>query len=116
MELKATCSIRYRPSVPLEFASPRGNSRVHELRSIRIDSTMDAPSTTVFAYASYSSLLLVSIKETPRALPVEASSNTLCTAALVRSVKFFIFSSLGNSTSKVLNREAVSHPKLHAPQ
>src|SRR2546428_3425233 len=116
MVLKATCSIRYRPNVPLEFASPCGNSLVRELKRIRIDSTMDAPSTTVFPYASYSSLLVVSTKETPRALPVELSTKTLRTAAFVRSVKFFIFSSLGNSTSKVLNREAVSHPKLHAPQ
>src|SRR6266702_2289763 len=116
MSLKATCSMRYRPSVPLEFASPCGNSRVRELKRIRMDSTMDAPRTTVFPYASYSSLLVVSTKETPRALPVEPSTKTLRTAAFVRSVKFFIFSSLGNSTSKVLNREAVSHPKLHAPQ
>src|SRR5256885_2649814 len=56
MSLKATCSMRYRPSVPLEFASPCGNSRVRELKRIRMDSTMDAPRTTVFPYASYSSL------------------------------------------------------------
>src|SRR6266436_5107987 len=59
MALNATCSIRYRPSVALEFASPCGNSLVRELKRIRMDSTMDAPSTTVFPYASYSTLLVV---------------------------------------------------------
>src|SRR5205814_10026435 len=76
--LKATCSMRYRPSVPLEFPSPCGNSRVRELKRIRMDCTMDAPSTTVFPYVSYSSLVVVWTDATPRALPVDASGNTQC--------------------------------------
>ncbi len=54
-------SVRYRPTVPLEFASPSGNDADFELRSRRADSQQLADSTTTRARTWCSVIVPVSM-------------------------------------------------------
>jgi hypothetical protein len=83
-----TCSQKYRPTTPDEFASPRTQSADFDSSSSRVDSSVDAASTTTRALKLNTSRLALSITRTPEARPVRASTRTSETVELGRMVRF----------------------------
>src|SRR6266568_7333960 len=108
-------SVRYRPTVPLEFARPLGWRTDRELRSRRADSHALAASTTTFARTVSSPPVAVSMYETPVASP-SVSVSTSRAMAPVTILSLPVFRAGGRSTDGVEKFEWVEQPRPHWPQ
>src|SRR6185437_4999528 len=108
-------SVRYRPTTPLEFASPCGNRDDLELRRSRADSHALAASTTTRACTCCTAPVFLSTYETPVAMP-RPSVVTSYAMALVTNVNFPVALAGGISTPELEKFEFVLQPRLHCPQ
>src|SRR4029079_13600170 len=88
--LKPTVSIRYRPTLPDEFASPCGCRDDFEFRSKRADSHALAASTTVRQRTCFSLPLVLSMYDTAVTLPL-ASVTSSRAIALAMTWTFPVF-------------------------
>ena len=83
-----TCSQKLCPTWPLELPIPFGCALDFDNSMRRVDSSVEAASTTTLACASYDRLVSVSMNDTPRAFPESLSTRITPTVALVRIVRF----------------------------
>src|SRR5437588_9209627 len=105
-----------RPSSPLEFASPLGNSGVVEFRRMRVDSSADAQRNTIRPRNSKAWRVWASITRTPDTFRVLGSNMRLCTTLCGRRVSFPVSRAAGSEELRLLKYERVLHPRWHGPQ
>jgi hypothetical protein len=108
-------SVRYRPTVPLEFASPWGNRLERELSRILADSHALAASTTTRASTRSSRPVALSMYTTPSArpeLPVVTSRTMAPVLRVSRPDR-----TVGSTSTLVEEKfELVLQPRKHCPQ
>src|SRR5258705_175333 len=108
-------SVRYLPTVPLEFASQFGKRDDFELSRSRDVPQALAASTTLRAATNFSEPSRVSMYVTPVALP-EASTLTSRTIAYVTSVSRPVRRAGATRTLVEEKFELLRQPRLHWPQ
>src|SRR5262245_54954244 len=113
--VKPVESVRYRPTTPLELASPLGDRLDFEFRSSRADSHALAASTTMRARIWYSRLSWVFTYEIPVARP----ASLVVTSRVIAFVMIFsrpVRSAGGRSTDGDEKFAWTLQPRPHSPQ
>src|SRR4051812_24864775 len=105
-------SVRYLPTVPLEFASPCGNLEDVEFSRMRADSQALAASTTIRAFTCLSSPVALSTYDTPVARPF-GPTVTSRAIALVISVRLPVARAGASKTSGLEKFAFTEQPRLH---
>src|SRR5678816_1603566 len=108
-------SVRYFPTVPLEFANPVGNCDDLEFNNSRAVSHALADSTTTRARTCSSAPVFLSMYETPVARPF-GPTVTSRAIALVISVSLPVASAGAINTSPLEKFAFTWQPRLHWPQ
>src|SRR5579884_212258 len=113
--LAPVVSVRYLPTMPLEFARPFGNCDDLEFSNKRADSIALAASTTTLARTCSSAPELLSMYETPFASPSDPTVISRA-IALVISASLPVSSAGAINTSGLEKFDLVWQPRLHWPQ
>jgi len=108
-------SVRYLPTVPLEFASPCGNFPDLEFNNSRAVSHALADSTTILARTCSSAPVFLLMYDTPVARPSDPSVTSRA-IALVMSVSLPVCCAGAINTSGLEKFAFTWQPRLHWPQ
>src|SRR5215470_4180130 len=110
-----TESVRYLPTLPVEFPKPSGNDGDLELRSRRADSHALAATTTAFVYTRFSVFVALSMYETASAFPSLPTTISRAIAPVING-SLPVAMAGGSRTWLELKFDAVMQPRPHCPQ